>query len=296
MGCYDIFCFICGNPNRHIWNEEYREQLSDLNLSKVKEDKIIKNFNQLIKNSEWLNNCTLLLENDKVIHDLQEHACNTQFRDKNNTEYDVLQSGHNKRKTPNGIFLHTDCWNFVKQKYKINLKCSDIYPYIEYSKKGYTTVKKIFGEIENYWGQDFDFIKIAIDNKNYLCSSPLKNDKNITQIKKNVARLKLKNDPKRKSPLCSATFYKEGDIKLGKNNKFWTIKKNKWLEITESLITQTFKINIKDISIKQKKFIEKIPYLGLHNKNPIFLKSINWTDTKCEIEFLSIPSYKINFL
>jgi hypothetical protein len=289
MVCYDIFCFVCGNPNRNVWNYEYEEQLEALNLSKGKETKIIENLKQLIKSSIWMSNCTLLLENNITIHELKEYACNTQFRDKNGPSYDVLQSGHDKKKTPNGIFLHTDCWNFVKQKYKISLKCSDLYPYINYPKTS-------FGEIQKYWGQDFDFIQIAIDNKNYLCSSPFKNDKNITQIKKNISKLKLKYDTKRKSPMCSATFYKQGDIKLGQNNKLWILKNHKWMEINEPLISKKISLDVKKINNKQNKFIMvDTPYIGLHNNKPIFLKSINWKDNICDIEFLLIESYSKTF-
>lgn len=41
-----------------------------------------------------------------------------------------------------------------------------------------------YGHIEKYWNQFFRFDQIILDKKQYLCSSPLKNDKNITHLKK----------------------------------------------------------------------------------------------------------------
>lgn len=288
MGCYDIFCFICGNPNRAVWNVELDEYLDELNLSDSKKNIIIQNFQNLYHNSKWLNNCTLLLQNNEVIHNLKEYSCNTDFRDSNNNKYDVIAYNSDNKKIPLGIFLHTDCWNFIKQKYNIELKCNDLPPAIDFQNI-YENID--YGDIEDYWGQDFDFIQATIDNKLYLCSSPLKNDKNITQIKKNINKLKLKNDPKRKGPSCSATFYKEGDIKLGNNNHFWKIKKNKWAEIKDPIIIKKFNLNFNELNIKQKKFIIDMPWIGTHNKFPNFLTYIQWDGDNIELIFKTIESY-----
>lgn len=289
MVCYDIFCFICGNPNRAVWNVEIEEYFDQLNLSESKRNKIYKNFELLYNSSKWLNRCTLLLQNNEVVHNLKEYSCHTDFRDASNNKYDVILNNLDNKKLPLGIFLHTDCWDFIKQQYNIELTCNDLPPYLDFQ----NIYEKIdYGDIENYWGQDFDFIQVAVDNKLHLCSSPLQNDKNISQIKKNINKLKLKNDPKRKGPACSATFYKEGDIKLGNNNHFWKIKKNKWLEIQDVVIVKEFNLNFNELDNKQKKFIIDTPWIGTHSKFPNFLTYIKWNDDNVELKFKTIESYK----
>jgi hypothetical protein len=90
-----------------------------------------------------------------------------------------------------GVFIHTDCYKYIKLKFNIKLKYSNL-PLIDNRKKNYYKPFEYinYGDIENYWHQDFQFEKLYIDNKQYLCSSPLKNDKNISQINKNVNAMK----------------------------------------------------------------------------------------------------------
>jgi hypothetical protein len=130
---------------------------------------------------------------------------------------------------------------------------------------------------------------------NFACSSPLKNDENISQIKKNINNLKIKNNPNRKGPLVSATFYNDGDIKMGINKNFWIIKNKKWIEINEKPIK--IKINFAKLNKKQQKIIEKIPYIGLYNTNPIFIicvKTLKNSKKIYEIELILTELYKDN--
>jgi len=133
-----------------------------------------------------------------------------------------------------GVFIHIDCWKFVKNEYNIELKYSNL-PIIE--KKIYST--KIFnfinyGSIEKYWHQFFDFIGIIADSNEELCNSPLKSNLVAKNIKKIISKLKIRNDPERKGPAVSATFYNNGLYKVGLNGNIWTIKNNKWLEIKDT--------------------------------------------------------------
>ena len=162
MGCWDIFCFICGNPCHSAFDD----------VSK-----------KMVKDTQWMNKCSILLEDNKVIHGVKEMNCNTSFCKKNKC-YEHMSPASLKTKEPNGFFIHTDCWKYIKDKYNIKLKFGDLPPY----KLTYTTIFDInYGDIENYWEQNFNFSKIVSDKKEYLCSSPLKNDKNISQIKKNFS-------------------------------------------------------------------------------------------------------------
>jgi hypothetical protein len=293
MGCWDVFCFICGNPCHSIFDsyindikellkEEIQSSYSSFTKKKIKKiqesPNIINSLKELNKNTKWMNKCTMLSVDDKVQHGFVEDACNIIFCKNNVCIYhmgkwtaDYDWSFYNDESY--GFFIHTDCWNFIKQKYKIQLKFSDL-PKIGQNKKTWDNIFDInYGDIEKYWAQDFEFAELIIDNKNYLCSSPLNNDKNIIQIKKNITALKLKNDPKRIGPLVSATFYNDNDIKLGKNNFFWINKNNKWIQINEKPITINITVNLNKLKKKQKNFIIKIPFIGQYNKNPIFIIS-----------------------
>jgi hypothetical protein len=284
MGCWDIFCFICGNPCHSInyTNEDLLNIKLDYSTNKID---IIDELQKLSKNVKWMNNCTMLLEDNTVIHGVKEVKYNVGFM-KKNIHYEHIYISYQKNiNNFNGFFIHTDCWNFIKNTYNINLKFSNLPPY----KLTYEKIFNInYGDIEKYWSQFFDFPQIVLDNKSYLCSSPFKNDKNISQIKKNINKLKLKNDPNRKGPSVSATFFKENDIKLGNNKKFWIIKSNKWKQINEQVIK--IKIKITNEQVIQRKIIEKIPYCGYYNTKPIFIKSYN----KKEVELITITSYKLN--
>ena len=298
MGCWDVFCIICGNPCHsipHYYIDDINENLDE--DIKKKPKNIINNLKELDKNTKWMNNCTMLLLNDKIYHGFNEIACNITFCKNNlcithigNWTKDFDYSFTNDIIC--GIFIHTDCWKFIKKIYKIELKFSNL-PKIKKTNNWNKIFNINYGNIEKYWNQDFNFMEIIIDKKNYLCSSPLKNDKNIAQIKKNIAVLKIKNDPKRIGPLVSATFYDNGDIKLGKNNFFWIKKNNKWLQINEKPLKINININLQKLNKKQKNFLTKIPFIGQHNTIPIFiLSSILIKKNIYNLELLLIESYK----
>ena len=277
-----------------IYDLEYFKEEISKSYSKYPNDQIkilhenkniLTNLKKLSNNIKWLKKCSMLLEDNRVIHGVKEINCNVTFC-KNTICYEHISLAlDNYNKELNGIFIHTDCWKYIKNTYNINLNFSNLPPHIQ----SYTKVFDIdYGDIEKYWGQDFNFLKIVNDKKEYLCSSPLKEDKNISQIKKNISKLNLKNEPERKGPMVSATFYKEGDIKIGNNNNFWIIKGNKWVEINQKPIKIKIKIDIGKLDKKQRKFLDSVPYIGHYNKNPIFIISVN----DDMIELILLESYK----
>ena len=313
MGCADIWCFICGNNCSGSYGDEFAEYddkkksiLEDklspknlkLNIEYVEEmDKLIKynpnirnDLIEMYKNTRWMNNCTMLLNDDLVFHGFQETSCYATFT-KDNMIIININDGYDEDTYPTGLFIHTDCWNYIKDNYQIELKFSNLPPIGYFGKEKRFDIN--YGDIEEYWGQQFNFMNVVIDKKKYLCSSPLKNDKNISQIKKIINALKLKNDPNRKGPAVSATFYKNGDIKIGKNNNFWIIKGNKWVEIKEKTIEFESDINLSNLKKKQYKFIKSIPYIGEHNINPIF---IVFSCSTYPFKFIMTESYKDIFM
>ena len=304
MGCYDIFCFICGNPCHSMFKDSEKFFLEEIESYKLhKKSKyyqsvkkwydayeskrdIIQEIKKTIKSTEWMNKCTMLLATNEIIHGCRESSCNIQFVNKNNNYFHDPDGSFKNWSMSYGIFIHTDCWKFICKTYGIKLKYSDIPIFV--SKNYLKPIEFInYGKIENYWSQDFQFIEIVIDKNVYLCSSPLLKDKNISQIKSNFSKLKIK--PERPSPRTSATFYKSNTYKIGENKNIWFIKNNKWFELKDKIVEETVEYPIAKLS--DVKFINKLKYIGEINSTPIFVKNINKNKKKIEITFIKSQDF-----
>lgn len=281
-----MYCFICGN-SCHPFNEGIFYEFE--NIENQSNKNMIFKLKDLYDKTKWLESCTLLLENNQVIHGAEEHSCSIDFY-KGREHYEHISCAKFTNKNLKCIFLHDDCYQYVKTKYGIELTFGHLPPY---NVKSINLFNIKYGEIEKYQKQDYDFPQIIKDRKQYLCLSPLLDGKNITQINKNIRALNLKNDPKRKGPAVSATFYKTGDIKLGNNGMFWTISKGKWAEIKEK--PKRIKIKLNNDTVP----INKIPFIGQHNTKPIFLLSLDILKNKkiasAEILLLDSAKFKIKF-
>lgn len=273
MGCHDIYCFLCGNPCYsmndysidHFMNDvEYNEKFKKVyNTDK----NIFKKIKQLIKDTRWMLKCTFLNANNEIIHNCEEIACNIRFQSKDNVIYIHDITGRFTKYDLNyGVFIHTDCWKFIKKKYNIELN----YSYLPITSSKH--IDKIFdfinyGDIEKYWSQYFDFFNIIFDKKQYLCMSPLKKDKNLKLIIKNFNKLKIRLDKNRKSPIVSASFYENNDYKIGNDNNIWKKSQGKWIFYSKTtIVNETMKRS--QLNFKKNK------YMGERSKVPKFIKSI----------------------
>lgn len=304
MGCYDTFCCICGNSCYQLTNDviEYKFYNKNITSDRIK---------KIMKNTKWLNKCTLLLKNNEIVHNCIEISCNRVFKStKTGKYYESINYYHNidieqyyTKHVHNyieniGIFIHTNCWKFIKINYNIKLKYKDL-P-IKFIKKELLLLKEIlpidYNPINKYWGQDFDYENMCLDNNDWIIENPLSpncDPKNIKRIKKIINQLKLSQQINRIGPSISATFYKTNDIKLGNNNKFWKISNGKWVEITDNVITENILIKIipgKIIPIKMKflNYIKKIPQIGEVNIEPLFIENyfFNKKNKFIEINFI----------
>ena len=307
MGCWDIFCFLCGNTchscnNLHetlLYNIEFYESIMN---SKNKKHKWFINYfldiyenykkdpsifqekiNKIYKSTKWLNNCTFLSANGSINHNCKEIDCNTTFVNKKG-KYFLNQQLFENTDIDYGLFLHTDCWKFIEKEYKIKLS----YKYLPinkisiYERKNFNFIN--YGKIENYWQQDFDFIKIISDNNEELCISPLKSKLVANNIKKIFNKFKIRKDEKRKSPIISASFYKEDIYRIGNNGNIWFIKNGKWNELKNVIHME---MEIKNINkIKNKSYMEDI------NIQPIFILNID----KKNIKILTTTYYQNKLL
>lgn len=217
MGCTDIFCAICGAPYHDL--RMYELQIRNM--------------------QKWLKKCVLLLPNGDIRRNCQEQACYGEFVDKKGYSFvgSILKSNSqgffdgSLGQSMNGIFIHEDCYKYVQKTRGIKLRYND-FPCIvdQLNKKSeYNCFNVSYGNIEKYWMQDFDVITMFNDKNHFMIESPLKNEKNAKRIDKVLNQLKIKRKDDRKSPNISATFFKEGDIKLGNDYNFHIIKNGKWM-------------------------------------------------------------------
>jgi hypothetical protein len=228
MGCWDVYCTICGCPC-----SSNLSQFEDGDLAIDK--KII----------YWLNKCTFLTKNNKIIHKCEETNCNINFEAPNNAVYyatlDDKELSYPYLENI-GLCIHDDCWKYIYQKYNIKLKFNDfaLFDNNKNKKLNYYNENLLpyvkYNHIQKYWGQDFDYESLIKDNNLWFCESPLKSTKNAIRLNKIIKQLKIK--PNRKGPTVSASLYKSGVIKYGNNNKFWINNKGKWIEM-KGIITNT---------------------------------------------------------
>lgn len=305
MGCWDVFCFLCGNTyhganihellleNIDIY-ENNNENTKGIKYFKTnfkpiydaykKDQKLFeKKIKSLEKNTRWLYKCTFLCADNKIVHGCEEVECNGTFEDKNGNAYTNSTIYGIFDDNMYGIFVHTDCWKFIKNEYGLNLNYSHLPINIHD-----ITNRKIFdfinyGQIEKYWEQDFDFIRMISDDTQELSESPLKNTTAAKNIKKIFTKLKIRTDAKRVGPVVSATFYKPNTYKMGANGNIWEIKANKWMEHKD-----TVKIKLSD---SNKKLIKKIIFAGDYNDVPVFISDIKQDKIIVECNILTTKEY-----
>lgn len=261
---YDVYCCICGNSCKSV-DLEYLEYIFEDNLKEKKE---------IIKKTKWCTKSFTLLSNNKIRKNTSMNSCEDNLPSKEDYFY--------------GIFIHTDCWKFIKINYGIELTYAHLpVNYIDINRKIPNAPPIIgvnYGEIKKYWSQDMNIESMYKDKLLYMLDSPLitSNKKNISRIKKIISQFKLKKEL-RPSPPISATFYKNNTIKIGNNNKFWIIKNGKWNEIKENIVIK------KEIYIYKNKLLQKnenIPRIGEYNNIPLFINKIKPNRKDILIEFI----------
>ena len=315
MGCFDIFCLVCGNPchemlyqsdikniktiievhKKKTGNSIFRKNTKHIYDAYIRNPNLLQDLKIFSKQTKWMNACVMLLTDNKIEHNCIETDCNGKFKNKNGdyihlvSDFNTLGNGF--QGYSGGVFIHSDCYKYVENKYKIKLKYNCL-PLMDTDVKNKTYYKAIpfinYGEIEKYWSQDFKFIDLFLDGKHHLCNSPLQNGKNLLQINKILNQMKLsKKNMIRPSPPISATFYSKGNIKLGNNGKLWIINNLKWSEIKKDI----FKINIvidKNQFYKHAKtFFNKLSYISQYNDIGIFVEDMVETKTVFKLTIIT---------
>lgn len=304
MGCWDIFCCLCGNPchgllpqSEEIFLDDmsYYEKIKNSNDKKnkwqktklksiydyyIKNPDFIKTIKLYYKITNWMNSCTFLTIDNRIVHHCKEVSCNIEFTDNKNNIY--IHSGKEELQPNYGIFIHTDCWKYVKNEYKISLNYSHL-PIEEQEITSNQLFNFIKYDAEKYWSQDYDFVKAIIENKNLLFKPSENNSSVPKQIKKVITKLKLRTDKNRKSPINSASFYEVDTYKIGLNSNIWVIRGGKWIELSKDNLT---KIKITIPNNKTQKLINKMSYIGEINNIPVFIINQKTNKNNVELEIL----------
>jgi len=260
MGCFDVYCSICGGSSS-----------SDSCIETCPKE-LIENIRSLIK---WQDNVILLLADDYVSGVMNEINCNSTFQLVKNSKEQINLDFRNNKYFRKGIFVHKDCYDFVKSKLGIELKYSDFPDTIKKSREMFT-FDVDYGKISNYTkGQYFDYKSLIKDKNIFLITSPLEKSSNGTKKQRHIVSVlnKLKIRKGRKSPLCSATWYKNGTIKIGNNGHLWGVSKRKWIEITDYYHfqgTNKFKPSKTTDMLIEK--LLKLPQKGESSNNTILTK------------------------
>lgn len=267
MGTFDVFCIICGNSCFHNKADDAIDY--DVPIKQVKE---------IEKNTAWVKYCTLLFANDKVLHNTTFSGDNADFENPRDGElYTCFEFSYDFNMP--FVFLHEDCWKFIKNVYDVEIKFSDI-PLFNKKKFEPVFVPNVKYGLEEYQDQFMNYDEMYEDKKLFMAMSPLSgNKKNISRIKRILSAFKLNKDMKRKGPSTSASFYSEGDIKLGINKKFWIKKNGRWNELKEPVITYEYKITT-NLSTQKKNKLNSTPPSGFYNKMPIFVSDYDYKNKK----------------
>jgi hypothetical protein len=190
MGCFDVYCLICNNAtNSARILEDYFEDTNNERLEHGKTVFNIDDINTFVNKTRHLNKCTFLTEKNKIVHNCCEiSGCGT-FKDNDDNLYELfLHKDNEDENMEYGIFLHTSCWQYIKNKFNIELSFSDIKSNIINDLSDNLFVKIDHNDIidEYIEGQYMDFEKLFEDKNLYLCYSPLdfdeKNNKRIDKV------------------------------------------------------------------------------------------------------------------
>jgi len=215
MGCWDIYCPLCGLPLLNIY---FNDNNIKINKNAVK----------------WLEKCTILLPDKNAKHNFIENECNISFKNTKNKK-NITISDKNNDYEKMGIVLHTDCWKYVKKVTNHKLIFDDFnFKKISKSKvwKNYLFKYLKYNLVKKYQHQLFDInLLYKRPNDLFILYSPLNNNENSKKNAKRIdANIKLlfKNKPKkRNSPLQSATIFKRGTIMKGGDGNNYIVKLNK---------------------------------------------------------------------
>lgn len=286
--CIDYYCFICGMTYWHnIENMDYDEFIETKNLS---QKDISRERYKMIQNSKFIDKISILTIDDDLVHMAYNTDCNVLFLSKNTKDIYSVQPSYiesNSYEACNEIYgklVHTDCWKYIKNEQNIEIKYSHLPMKKKYEvdsniNQKFPPLNINYGKIAEYWSNevDFQFDKLLLDKNDYMCFSPLTNEKNAMRINKIFSQLHIKKE-KRTGPNISATMHNENTYRIGNDMKIWMKNNGKWTLVKDS-ITKSFT----NIKLKNKENFYKMPRIGQASDEPIFINKLKFYDDSCDI-------------
>lgn len=256
MGCWDIYCPICGCPPRAsgILNN-YDEMVKRVGKELTKMD-----CRLLVQRTKWLNKCYFMTVGNKLIKGVQEVGCNVQFGKKGRLYTSVPCEFADD--AVNGYFIHADCYQFVMKVYGIELRLGDFYVNL---RKGCdrTNLNRMINwkGIKKYQGQYMDMIGMYQSGDAWMLESPLKNRQNANRIKHVFLQWKIRSG--RSGPFVSASFYPNGTYKMGSDGYIWVVRGSRWVKVNKKPMKETVPY--------QSSLLKKIPAISFSSKEPCFI-------------------------
>ncbi len=295
MGCWDAPCIICGAPPTSGKTMYLAEEGMPPKYHKI---------------TKWLENCTMLLPDGQILHNYEEIACNISFVPKSgDRSHNIEGKGYvndinllTGKLLPFGMWLHDDCWKYIKNYLGLDLSYNEI-PEHRWIQSQDGEIEGInYGQIKKYQSQDFKFYEMFQNKDQWLTTSPLDSTsrptlqglgsskdatKNRTRINKILSQLKLtksevKKREKRPSPPISATLVKANAFCMGNDGKVWKKVGGKWTKPKDFMRLEV-ELDYKNVTTRNapnKNIIlrEQTSY----EKNPVFILKyeISWKKYK----------------
>lgn len=210
MGCFDIYCGLCGFPSTEPAVETPGS----------------------IKGVDWMTKVYFMTYSGKLIKDCENDSCGNVFVSKkyNNIRFEAepIVSPENYNR---GIFVHKDCWEFAKAcGHELN---ASMFPIDTKDMAFGVKAPLVHKKFDKYRSQYFDFEGFIADGNQKLLTSPKTNKNLQAMIKKSLASFKLKND--RLGPSISASFEKANAYRMGNDGYIWQKVDGKWKKVNEKV-------------------------------------------------------------
>ena len=260
MTYVDIYCVICGNPSQDvdsiIEDVDKKIDLTMGTLMGTQFNIMQRRFRMDDKNQKtipWKKKCIFLTASNAIIKNCWDDDYGFYSKDYPGKRFGKLDYLNR------GLYVHEDCFNFVKNEYDIDLNYSFFSTNNAFNYKG-SRSDEIPTGISNYWEQFFDVDQLVADKNNYMLLSPLDGDKkNTNRIKKTLKKYNFKKN--RKGPNISATLEKEGVYRYGNDECIWKNSNKKWVK-------QNIEITRKKVLYDETK--NKLSQIGESSSKPLF--------------------------
>lgn len=87
MGCFDVYCLLCGNPCIGASKSVINEFIGSKDADQIR---------KFIRYTEWMNICMFLTVTNEVVEDVKDITCAATFKGRGATKYYYSDDNINK--------------------------------------------------------------------------------------------------------------------------------------------------------------------------------------------------------